>query len=206
MRYSSKSCKTLSLLGLLRPLCGSASPRATLAFARLSHGRGADSSAFLGRPCFATGYFRFAPIAHNLRTIQRDGRDAVGLRLPKPSAAVFRLSKLAEKLPRSVFRLRRASRPLGDLAPRSRGEAGRARVGSGRGAAMPRPLLDSVKNGRSFAASASRDRFASFGLAFGEVSLAPLPGHRFATRYRSGDTRSAHFPSPKLPAFELFVV
>ena len=45
-----------------------------------------------GRPCFATGYFRFAPIAHILRTIQRDGRDAVGLRLPKPSAAVSRLS------------------------------------------------------------------------------------------------------------------
>ena len=39
---------------------------------------------------------------------------------------------------------------------------------------MPRPLLDSVKNGRSFAASASRDRFAPFGLAFGEVSLASL--------------------------------
>ena len=54
---------------------------------------------------------------------------------------------------------------------------------------MPRPLLDSVKNGRSFAASASRDRFAHcpsgrlrrgpsasryFGLAFGEVSLASL--------------------------------
>ena len=30
---------------------------------------------------------------------------------PKPSAAVSRLSKLAEKLPRSVFRLRRASPP-----------------------------------------------------------------------------------------------
>ena len=30
---------------------------------------------------------------------------------PKPSAALFRLSKLAEKLPRSVFRLRRASPP-----------------------------------------------------------------------------------------------
>ena len=39
---------------------------------------------------------------------------------------------------------------------------------------MPRPLLDSVKNGHSFAASASRDRFAPFGLAFGEVSLASL--------------------------------
>ena len=39
---------------------------------------------------------------------------------------------------------------------------------------MPRSLLDSVKNGRSFAASASRDRFAPFGLAFGEVSLASL--------------------------------
>ena len=66
---------------------------------------------------------------------------------------------------------------------------------------MPRPLLDSVKNGRSFAASASRDRFAHcpsgrlrrwpsasryFGFAYGEVSLAPLLGHRFATRYRSG--------------------
>ena len=46
----------------------------------LARARGADSSAFLGRPCFATGYFRFAPIAHILRTIQRDGRDAVGLR------------------------------------------------------------------------------------------------------------------------------
>ena len=70
---------------------------------------------------------------------------------------------------------------------------------------MPRPLLDSVKNGRSFAASASRDRFAHcpsgrlrrwpsasryFGFAYGEVSLAPLLGHRFATRYRSGDIRS----------------
>ena len=31
---------------------------------------------------------------------------------PKPSAALFRLSKLAEKLPRSVFRLRRASPPI----------------------------------------------------------------------------------------------
>ena len=97
------------------------------------------------------------------------------------------------------------------LVSRSRNEAGFARVGGGRGAEMPRSLLDSVKNGRSFAASASRDRFAHcpsgrlrrwpsasryFGFAYGEVSLAPLLGHRFATRYRSGDTRSAHFPSP----------
>ena len=221
----------------------------------LARARGADSSAFLA--------------SHILRTNQRDGRDAVGLRLPKPSAAVSRLSRACRKtapLPehrfatryrsgdiRSVFRLRRASRPVWDIAPHSRGgraepalavaltncralsvkprcedkrifrgrssglvsrsrnEAGFARVGGGRGAEMPRSLLDSVKNGRSFAASASRDRFAHcpsgrlrrwpsasryFGFAYGEVSLAPLLGHRFATRYRSGDTRSAHFPSP----------
>lgn len=35
----------------------------------------------------------------------RNGGDAGGLCRPKPSAALFRLSKLAEKLPRSVFRL-----------------------------------------------------------------------------------------------------
>ena len=149
------------------PVGGSCETRPCLwKFSRSPHGRGADSSAFLA--------------SHNLRTIQRDGRDAVGLRLPKPSAADSRLSELAEKLSRSVFRLRRASRPFWDIAPRSRGEAGRARplaitslrscarpsvcaaslrfasahrVGGGRGAAMPRPLLDSVKNGRSFAAS-----------------------------------------------------
>ena len=51
----------------------------------------------IGRPCFATGYFRFAPIAPNLRTIQRGGGDAVGLRLPKPSAAVSRLSRACRK-------------------------------------------------------------------------------------------------------------
>ena len=97
----------------------------------LARARGADSSAFLA--------------SHILRTIQRDGRDAVGLRLPKPSAAVSRLSRACRKtapLPehrfatryrsgdmRSVFRLRRASRPVWDIAPRSRGEAGFARVG-----------------------------------------------------------------------------
>ena len=43
------------------------------------------------------------------------------LTTPKPSAAVSRLSKLAEKLPRSVFRLRRASRPNMDFAPAGRG-------------------------------------------------------------------------------------
>ena len=43
------------------------------------------------------------------------------LATPKPSAAVSRLSKLAEKLPRSVFRLRRASRPNMDFAPAGRG-------------------------------------------------------------------------------------
>ena len=43
------------------------------------------------------------------------------LATPKPSAAVSRLSKLAEKLSRSVFRLRRASRPCVDIAPAGRG-------------------------------------------------------------------------------------
>ena len=45
-RRSSKSRQIQSLLGLLRPLRGSASPRATLAFARLVHGRGAVSGDF----------------------------------------------------------------------------------------------------------------------------------------------------------------
>ena len=222
-----------------------------------------------GRPCFATGYFRFAPIAHILRTIQRDGRDAVGLRstlaaafggalravhipktergsfptkpsLPKNCCARFSAYGGRLALLGTLPRVRGARRALPALAvaltncralsvkprcedkrifrgrssglvSRSRNEAGFARVGGGRGAEMPRSLLDSVKNGRSFAASASRDRFAHcpsgrlrrwpsasryFGFAYGEVSLAPLLGHRFATRYRSGDTRSAHFPSP----------
>ena len=42
---------------------------------------------------------------------------------PKPSAALFRLSKLAVKVPRSVFRLRRASPPYPLELP-LRGEAG----------------------------------------------------------------------------------
>ena len=156
---------------------------------RCPHGRGADSSAFLGRPCFATGYFRFAPVAHILRTIQRDGRDSVGLRstlaaafggalravhIPKTERGAFRLSKLAEKLPHSVFRLRRASPPIHwDFAPAGRGGRLPALVVL-RGAAMPR-LFDSACHDQIFiAASASRDRFEPFGLVFGEVSLASL--------------------------------
>ena len=174
----------------------------------LARARGADSSAFLGRPCFATGYFRFAPIAHNLRTIQRDGRDAVGLRstlaaafggalravhIPKTERGSFttkpslpkncraRFSAFAGRLALSgtLPRVRGARRALPALAvaltncralsvkprcedkrisrgrssglvSRSRNEAGGARVGGGRGAAMPRPLSDSV-HGWTFA-------------------------------------------------------
>ena len=164
-----------------------------------------------GRPCFATGYFRFAPIAHILRTIQRDGRDAVGLRstlaaafggalravhipktergsfptkpsLPKNCCARFSAYGGRLALLGTLPRVRGARRALPALAvaltncralsvkprcedkrifrgrsnglvSRSRNEAGRARVGGGRGATMPRPLLDYVKSGRSFAAS-----------------------------------------------------
>ena len=56
---------------------------------------------------------------------------------PKPSAAVFRLSKLAEKLPRSVFRLRRASPPKLGHCPCGARRAEPALVVL-RGAAMPR--------------------------------------------------------------------
>ena len=67
----------------------------------------AGPSAFLGRPCFATGYFRFAPIAHILRTIQRDGRDGQSAapcgHFARPLATASRLGLR----PRATRRLRR---------------------------------------------------------------------------------------------------
>ena len=54
------------------------------------------------------------------RTIQRDGRDA-GNEVAQTERGGFRSSSLGDKLPRSVFRLRRASRPLRGLSPAGRG-------------------------------------------------------------------------------------
>ena len=66
---------------------------------------------------------------------------------PKPSAALFRLSKLAEKLPRSVFRLRRASRPypLRGTLPRTTNRRHR-RINPPR-AAYARPLATASRLG-----------------------------------------------------------
>ena len=57
---------------------------------------------------------------------------------PKPSAALFRLSKLAEKLPRSVFRLRRASPPIHWICP----------CGARRGASPAKVVVVSVRLGQ----------------------------------------------------------
>ena len=168
VRRSSKSRQIQSLLGLLRPLRGSASPRATLAFARLAHGRAlvhplstfrvnsglpsgsglpcalswpftrrvwlrvaltnereCESSTPVGASCEdrpSLGKFNRCPhgraLVHPLSTFRVNSGLPSGsgatrrLTTPKPSAALFRLSKLAVKVPRSVFRLRRASPPI----------------------------------------------------------------------------------------------
>ena len=99
-------------------------------------------------------YFRFAPIARFQRTSREIGGDAGDEAAPSTGT-----------LPR-IRGARRAKPALVVL----------------RGAAMPR-LFDSACHDQIFiAASASRDRFAPFGLAFGEVSLASLGAFPLAFR------------------------
>ena len=106
---------------------------------------------------------------------------------PKTERGAFRLSKLAEKLSRSVFCLRRASPPKLGHCPCGARRASPALVVL-RGAAMPR-LFDSACHDQIFiAASASRGHFAPYGLGALRLGFPRLPARcispRFPRRFR----------------------
>ena len=94
---------------------------------------------------------------------------------PKTERGAFRLSKLAEKLPRSVFRLRRASPPPLGHCPAFAGRGGQSpRWWCCEGRRCRGRLTQKCRVWIFIAASASRDRCAPYGFAYGEVSLASL--------------------------------